>query len=232
MLVKHIKLFEKFENDTSSIIESICIEYYIKNYTVNVDGSVDVNGSVNLSNRHLKLLPLKFGKVTGEFDCVNNKLTSIEGCPKEVGGIFYCYGNELITLEGAPKEVGGSFYCGNNKLITLEGCPKEVGGNFNCAHNKLTSIEGCPREVGGGFYCYNNSLKSLEGCPKEVGGKFKCSYNPISSIYDLFPDHKSFMNSLDYNYLRGTDIVFSRFKEACEEAGVTLPKKIKGYNYI
>jgi hypothetical protein len=28
------------------------------------------------------------------------------------------------------------------------------------------------------------------------------------------------------------DIVKSRFKEACEESGITLPKEIKGYNYI
>jgi hypothetical protein len=40
------------------------------------------------------------------------------------------------------------------------------------------------------------------------------------------------MYSLDYNYLRGNDIVKIRFKEACEEAGIEIPEKIEGYNWI
>jgi len=40
------------------------------------------------------------------------------------------------------------------------------------------------------------------------------------------------MDSLDYSYLRGTDIVKSRFKEALDEVGIKMPEKIKGYNYI
>jgi len=40
------------------------------------------------------------------------------------------------------------------------------------------------------------------------------------------------MDSLDYNYLRGTDVVKSRFEEALVEIGKKMPEKIKGYNYI
>ena len=54
--MKHIKLFESF-ND----IDSICKKYNITNYTINSDGSIDVDGDVNLSNRGLTKLPLKFG---------------------------------------------------------------------------------------------------------------------------------------------------------------------------
>ena len=39
--MKHLKLFENFED-----IESICKKYNITNYTINVDGSIDVNGNV------------------------------------------------------------------------------------------------------------------------------------------------------------------------------------------
>ncbi len=87
----------------------------IKNYTINKDG-VDVKGNVEISNRNLVEIPIKFNKVGGDFYCHNNKLTSLEGAPKEVGEDFYCHNNKLTSLEGAPKEVGGGFYCRNNKL--------------------------------------------------------------------------------------------------------------------
>jgi len=226
MIMKHLKLFESFED-----IDSICKKYNIVNYTINDDGTVDVDGSVNLNTKGLTKLPLRFGRVTGNFDCYNNKLTTLDGCPDHVGGDFDCSRNQLTTLEGAPKEVNGDFYCSNNQLTTLEGAPSYVGGDFECRYNKLNTLNGGPSYVGRGFDCNNNQLTTLEGSPKEVGN-FNCSNNPIHSIYKLFTDHKAFMDSLDYNYLRGTDIVKTRFEEACEEAGIRMPEKIEGYNYI
>jgi len=231
--MKHLKLFESFED-----IDSICKKYNIENYTINADGTVDVNGDVYLSSEALTKLPLKFGKVTGYFNCNNNQLITLEGGPRSVGEYFDCSYNQLITLEGGPRSVGEYFNCNNNKLITLEGGSREVGGYFNCNNNKLITLEGGPREVGGNFYCYNNKLTTLEGGPIKVGGGFNCyseilkDANPIYSVYKLFPDHKSYMDSLDYSYLRGTDIVRSRFKEALEEIGKKIPEKILGYNYI
>jgi hypothetical protein len=108
--MKHLKLFESFED-----IDSICKKYNIENYTINSDGTVDVNGDVDLSSKGLTKLPLKFGKVTGDFDCYNNKLTTLEGGPREVGGYFCCNYNQLTTLENGPQEVGGDFDCYNNK---------------------------------------------------------------------------------------------------------------------
>ena len=40
------------------------------------------------------------------------------------------------------------------------------------------------------------------------------------------------MDSLDYNYLRGTNIVKSRFQEALDELNIEMPNKINGYNWI
>ena len=54
----------------------------------------------------------------------------------------------------------------------------------------------------------------------------------LNNIEKLFPNHKAFKYSLDYGYLRGMDIVKSRFKEACEESGIEIPDKIEGYRYI
>ena len=183
--MKHLKLFEKFED-----IDVICKKYGIRNYTIN-NGVVDVDGDVNLSHEELMELPLKFGRVRGNFSCGYNQLTTLEGCPNSVGGNFYCTDNNLTTLLGGPKEVGGVFGCYKNKLTTLEGGPKELGTGL--------------------LFCHGNL---------------------IENIYRLFSSYKEYQDSLDYNYLRGTDIVKSRFKEALEEIGETLPDKIIGYNYI
>jgi hypothetical protein len=120
-------------------IYKICEYYGIQNYTINPDGSIDVNGNVWLFNKNLTKLPLKFNKVSGNFSCSDNKnnLTSLDGCPNYVGGDFYCHNNEITSLEGCPNYVGGDFYCHNNEITSLEGCPKEIGGNFHCYSNPL-----------------------------------------------------------------------------------------------
>ena len=226
--MKHLKLFENFAD-----IDTICKKYGITNYTINPDGTVDVGGNVSFYNRGLKDFPIKFGKIMGYFDCRHNELETLEGSPREVGD-FYCDYNKLTTLEGGPNSVNGSFYCAYNQLSSLRGGPKEIDYDcdFHCNNNKLISLEFSPISVGGSFDCSDNKLISLDGSPKEVGGDYDCIGNPIDRIYILFGNYKQYQDSLDYNYLRGTDIVKLRFKEALEEIGVELPEKIEGYNYI
>jgi hypothetical protein len=55
-------------------IHDICKKYNITNYTINSDGSIDVNGSVYLNDKNLTELPLKFNKVSGYFYINDNKL--------------------------------------------------------------------------------------------------------------------------------------------------------------
>ena len=142
-------------------IEEICRKYWIIDYTINSDGTIDYDGDLNLGSNDLTKLPLKFNKVSGYFSCGKNKLTSLEGCPKEVGGNFDCSNNKLTSLEGGPKEVGGSFDCGDNKLTDLKGCPKEIGGSLICYSNKITSLEFYPEKISGVFKFYHNPIDSL-----------------------------------------------------------------------
>jgi hypothetical protein len=117
----------------------------------------------------------------------------------------------------------------------LEGCPRKVGGNFYCQRNQLTTLEGCPGEVGGDFYCNRNQLTIIKDELEfvKIMGNFEIQENPIYEVYQLFPDFESFKYSLDYNYFRSPNqIVKDRFEEACVEAGIKIPKKIKGYQYI
>jgi len=142
-------------------------------------GLVDVDGDFYCSiSGFQNLMGVRFGRVSGNFDCSNNQLTSLEGAPQEVGKDFGCIFNQLTSLEGAPQKVGRDFYCTHNKLTSLEGAPQEVGEDFKCYDNKLTSLEGSPQEIVGNFICFNNQLTSLKGIPF-VNGDINLGTNPI-----------------------------------------------------
>lgn len=144
---------------------------------VNVDGNFDCSerGLIDFKN-------VNFGKISGDFVCSNNNLTSLNGAPQTVGGTFHCSLNNLTSLEGAPQKVDGFFSCSVNNLTSLKGAPQTVGGDFYCTDNTLMSLVEAPQTVDGGFYCSNNKLTSLEGAPKTVGGGFDCYKNNLTSL--------------------------------------------------
>jgi hypothetical protein len=172
--IKDWKLFESAEVTPESL--------GISDYTVNADGSIDVSGDVNLSNRNLTRIPIKFRDVSGNFSCYRNNLTSLEFAPQSVGGDFSCSRNNLTSLEFAPQSVGGDFYCYMNNLTSLEFAPQSVGGDFYCDVNQLTSLEFAPLSVRGGFSCYGNNLTSLEFAPIRVKW---LNFSDNSKIYSL-----------------------------------------------
>lgn len=133
--MRHLKVFENF-ND----IDSICKQYGIQNYTINDDGSIDVNGSVNLSNRGLTIIPLKFNNVSGDFDINGNKLVTLEGSPQTIGRNLFSSENLLTSLKGCPSSIGDGFYCVDNKLVTLEYYPETITGDFDCYGNPIYEI--------------------------------------------------------------------------------------------
>ena len=185
--MKHIKLFENFDNKLN---KELLDEYhnvgYIGNYTINENGTIDVDGSVNLVGIGLYKLPLKFGKVAGDFWCSENKLSNLEGCPEYVGGDFDCSDNELTTLNGSPVYVGST---------------------FDCSCNKLTSLEGSPNHVGTYFYCYENYFNSLKGLKCDISSDFfiECK---LKIIYDILKDDLECIdNFYDFHILHNLEDV-------------------------
>jgi hypothetical protein len=164
-------------------------------------GLVDVTGTFRCGKSGIRNFQgVKFGHVTGDFDCSNNKITSLEGAPQTVDGgfncdynnlesllgspqkvdTFNCTHNNLKSLEGAPQIVN-KFYCNNNNLLSLTGGPQRVGQRFECSQNNLKSLKGGPVIVWGDYICTNNQLTSLEGAPMEVGS-FICDHNNLESL--------------------------------------------------
>lgn len=185
------------------------IKHIIKRYRIKLDryivkeDVIDVYGDVVITNTYLRKLPIKFGKVQGNFICCSNKLQSLDGAPSYVGGNFNCYGNELTSLKYAPLEVGGDFSCHENLLDSLKGCPKIINGNFNAFlnqlknlqhgpeivrkscnlfKNKLTTLDKSPSYIGGSLHVTGNNLKNLLGCPKFIGDTLSFDIK-IGSLY-------------------------------------------------
>jgi len=143
--MKHIKPYKIFESTSPNFpttrkeVIQVCNGYRIKNYTINDDLSIDVDGDVHLYSKNLEYLPLRFSYVSGA---------------------FLCFDNELKTLEGCPQTVGRSFSCSNNFLVSLKGCPQTVRGSFNCSYNKITDLEHFP-EDSHTIYIENNPIYNL-----------------------------------------------------------------------
>jgi len=137
------RLLEKLLNLTEKdIFKPYSFEEFIqKNCTLNSDGTYSSESDIDLSGLDLIKLPVKFKEVKGDFDCTNNKLTSLEGAPEKVGESFWCEFNNLTTLEGAPKHVGWDFNCRYNQLTSLKGAPEKVGERFVCTNNPVPAYE-------------------------------------------------------------------------------------------
>jgi hypothetical protein len=189
--MRRIKIYESFK--TKKEIKDLCSEYRIWGYQINDDGSIDVGGDVYLQGKlgDLKQLPLTFNKIDGYFACGDNKLTTLEGCPKVVRGDFSCSENKLTSLENSPKIVEGKFSCWHNIFLTsLEGLEDTYIDN-------ILDVDFCKK------------LHSLKGFPKKVG-KFFYGSTPIQPIYDTFIQECDYetirrFNKFDVIYTDGLD---------------------------
>ena len=216
--LKHIKPYQIFE---ASAAAPALTQEQIDWLDKCVQGSWKYNSQTGLVDLHAyrfdcskqgltDLKGVKFGKVSGYFNCENNELTSLEGAPQSVGGDFHCYSNQLTSLVGAPQTVGMSFVCHDNQLTSLEGAPQSVGGDFSCANNQLTTLEGSPQKVGRYFNCHHNQLTTLEGAPKTVDGGFYCEGNPVSestlkAIFALMKKGMAYQQALEKRWPKMKD---------------------------
>ncbi len=197
-------------------IKANCDFLDIRNYTINNDGTVDVNGDLNiyfLQDRIKKdeknTILINFNKINGDVD-INLQWTHRYGKAgrtgqgqlpftfNEVTGNFHANHNMLETLRGCPKKVGGCFDVRSNRLRTLEGSPETVGDYFSANSNSLDDLKGSPKYVGGNFDISDNDLKTLEGLSTRIDGTLDFNNNKITS-FDYYTDCKVFHAGLEDN---------------------------------
>lgn len=96
-----------FLQNEKEIIEWLS-NFKIKKYVINKDYTVDIFDRLDLSYMELTSIPIEFNFIEGYFDCSENNLTSLKGCPKVIKGDFFCYNNQLSNLQFAPEIVKGN----------------------------------------------------------------------------------------------------------------------------
>ena len=202
----YLKLYEDFDESNQ-----ICQKYNISWYTINLDGTGDIDGQVDLSDEYLSELPLKFGRVSGN---------------------FICHSNSLVSLAGSPHNVGGSFDCSHNRLFSLKGGPQYVGGYFTCAYNNLNSLLDGPNTVVGNYYFDNNELTNVIGFPKKRKRLIAYANNPVDEILILVgPQMTGFkqdtMTSKFIDYLNEYNVIQGEriFEEGLKQAYYMVMKK-------
>jgi hypothetical protein len=192
------------------IIKGWLMSAGVKNFTINKDLTVDVEGDVVIVKSTMSgydYLPFKFGKVTGNFSIDVPTLTTLEGCPNVVTqGAFNVFNSRIKNLKGMPKQASYVKISNASELTSLEGFPEDaiiktieisicpnlasVKGipksatvsNFNFTDcANLQSLEGLPNMIAGFLNLRNSSaLKSLRGAPSEIS-----DYLQLTGCFDL-----------------------------------------------
>lgn len=190
------------------IIEKWLKHVGIKHYYIDKNMIVDVYQKVDISNKNLKIIPVQFGKVHGDFDCERNRLFSLKGCPRIVKGNFDCGINNLKSLEYCPEEVGGRFGCDRNKLENLNYLPSVIFSSFICSSNKLTSFKDFPEIVNGDLLCFRNNItiEKIVDYNTQCFGLIKSDFNTLWRIEGGEP----------VNPMENTNYIFFREKEIQE----------------
>lgn len=166
----------------------------IKDYAINEDLIVDVNGDVNLRCNELltdlRRIPMKFGSVSGEFDCSNNNLTTLENCPHTVKK-FDCSENSLTDLKHCPLNITLDFYANNNKLSTLIDFPKSIKNlsTLDFSRNNIYDIDNINHLEVSYLRLHYNNLNYIQKFPNVTYElrieKNKLHHDTILKIIDL-----------------------------------------------
>lgn len=138
--------YKIFQIKNKDEIENWLFKHHIKNFIINDDLTVDINGDVNLKDKSLYLIPIQFGVVLGTFDISDNNLFSLKGAPFKVGEDFVCDSNKLKTLKFAPIKIGKLCYVVDNpirkiKQLNIE-CEEIEFGYIHFKKQKKFEIKG------------------------------------------------------------------------------------------
>ena len=231
-----IKLFEDFNSDENNIKSELKRLEITTGYNINDDLSVDVYYRNGVYIRDIKFdkLPVKFNKIDYWFILESNGLTTLEGCPVEVGNGFACkdnlitslegcptitnkssfnvYSNKLTSLVGSPKEVE-QMYCDDNLLTNLKGSPEIVNDTFCCSNNDITSLEFSPKFVKSDFHIINCPVYNLDGFDCKFDGLFFCENSPLNKVFPLHGrDYYDVSAFKTYKIIKENKVNFKRLK--------------------
>jgi hypothetical protein len=131
--------------------------YKSNNYIIDQKGHINVGGTVYIKQGDLKSLPYKFGTVTNNFICRDNKLETLINFPMKVGGTLDISENNLTHFDYLP-EINGGFDFSYNGISNLDDFKNKIILDFDCSYNNLTNCN----------FIYNTNIQGdiyVEGNP-------------------------------------------------------------------
>lgn len=162
-------------------IDAWCKAMHISEYVIYDDLSIKVFQDVDISNKKLTSIPVKFLETTGNFKCYNNNLTTLKNVPDIVGATFDCSFNKLVSLEHSPKIVKINFNCSYNQIKSLKHITPNIGESLKISSNPIVKLDYCP-SIGYSFLCDNCNLIGFECFPHTILGTLNCNNNKIISF--------------------------------------------------
>ena len=219
------------DRDTLIFLDAVCITTphgKAKDYRVNSDKSVDVNGDLyiaeimlrnNVKDKHIlkKFLhmehfPVKFNEIKGSLTVSNlHNLKDLEGSPDEATNVSIIGCLSLTTLKGAPKRAiasggrGGFYMVRHCPITTLEGCATVVESYvFFQGLTELESLEHMPQTMKGALTLMDcPKLTSLKGLKNTSG----CDEIEITRCAKINPTEKKLVKlgaDLFFKWLKST----------------------------
>jgi len=135
------------------------------------DGSVRVDGNLDLSVCGLSTFPPDLSEVTDNFYFNRNQFTSLEGMPSIIGGTITLGNNRLTSLKGLPEQINKDLYLNHNLLTSLEDMPGRIWGSLNLSNNlQLTNLDNFPKYVHQEVYLNDIPATSIPA-GLQIGGK-------------------------------------------------------------
>ena len=184
---------ENINVNTRDGIEKWLSLYDIKNYVINADLTVDVNGYVYLDDKKLKEIPIKFNKVTEDFNCSHNYLQSLAFHPEYVGGNFNCRHTDLsqeylITFDFSfvRGEVNTDYFDvddkWNNENFDFNSKEGIKSWLFKHRIENYTINDDLTIDVNGNVYLTDRRLKEIPFKFNKIYGRFDCNSNKLESL--------------------------------------------------
>jgi len=134
----------KYNEIRKQIIEGYLNRWVRSNYTNcsswnwNDDGTVDVQGSVVIHDYNNSKLPVKFRNVSEDFYILDDRITSLEGCPDYVDKVFKVSSSSIKNLKYSPKSVE-TYNIDCNSLESIEGISSEIRDHLRYTASKNMS---------------------------------------------------------------------------------------------
>lgn len=110
--------------------------------------NIIVDGSIIIFGKEYDEFPVKIHRVNGSINWYGNisddshgSLKSLKNFPDIVCGNVYIFNNpKLTSLDGCPKEILGSLVCDHCNISDISGIGKKINNCFIASHNPISDI--------------------------------------------------------------------------------------------